>query len=483
MTTAAHSSLDEWVRRISEEEMPIFGHTVQQVVSVAEDENAPTAALARVILQDASMTARVLKLANSVYYNPREQQISTISRAVVVLGFTTVRSMCLSIALVDSFVQGAPRDRLTRELARAIHAAVQARTVALERGDASPEEVFIAALLYHLGDLAFWCFSGEAGDRLDTLLRQPGITPEQAEMEVLGFPLRQLSASLVKEWRINDLLSTTLRHPDSPDVRSRNITLCHQLARAAEKGWESPRVQQLTQELARMTGQSDKAVSSSLHQNARDAARIAGYYGAAAAAAVIPLPRGETVVGEDELKVQEYPEPDGMLQLRILRELALLLDDPKSDFNLVLELVLEGIYRGAGMDRTLFALLTPDRRGLRAKFALGGERDALIGAFHFTRHPQEENAFFHLLDDPAPLWFEPAKRPEQRRWQTAQLAEAVGRAPFFAAPILVNGKAIGLFFCDRALSERPLDEESFESFKHFVQQAGLGLGHLSQRRR
>ena len=483
MNTSKRSSLDDWVRRISEEEMPIFGHTVQQVVSVAEDENASTAELARVILQDASMTARVLKLANSVYYNPHAQQISTISRAVVVLGFTTVRSMCLSIALVDSFVQGAPRDRLTRELARAIHAAVQARTIAMVQGDESPEEIFIATLLYHLGDLAFWCFSGEAGDRLDTLLRQPGTTPEQAEMEVLGFRLRQLTANLVKEWRINDLLSATLKNPDIRDIRSRNITLCHQLARAAEKGWEGHRVQQLTLELAEMTGQSDKAVSTSLHQNARDAARIAGYYGAAAAAAVIPLPRGEQVVSEDELNVPEFPQPDGMLQLRILRELALLLDDPKSDFNLVLELVLEGIYRGTGMDRTLFALLTPDRRGLRAKFALGGERDALTGAFHFTRHPQEENLFFQLLDKPAALWFDPARRAEQRRWQTPQVADAVGRAPFFVAPIMVNGNAIGLFYCDRALSERPLDEESYESFKHFAQQAGLGLGHLALRRR
>lgn len=483
MNTPKRSSLDDWVRRISEEEMPIFGHTVQQVVSVAEDENAPTVELARVILQDASMTARVLKLANSVYYNPHEQQISTISRAVVVLGFTTVRSMCLSIALVDSFVQGAPRDRLTRELARAIHAAVQARTVAMARGDESPEEVFIATLLYHLGDLAFWCFSGEAGDQLDTLLRQPGSTPEQAEMEVLGFRLRQLTGNLVREWRINDLLSTTLKHPDSKDIRSRNITLCHQLARAAEKGWESPQVKEITKQLTELTGQSDKTVSTHLHQNARDAARIAGYYGAAAAAAVIPLPRGEQMPGEEELEVPEYPQPDGMLQLRILRELALLLDDPKSDFNLVMELVLEGIYRGTGMDRTLFALLTPDRRGLRAKFALGGERDSLTGAFHYTRHPQEDNVFFHLLDKPAALWFDPARHPEQRRWQTAQLTGVVGRAPFLVAPIQVNGSAIGLFYADRALSERPLDEESFESFKHFAQQAGLGLGHLAQRRK
>lgn len=481
--TTKRSSLDDWVRRISEQEMPIFGHTVQQVVSVAEDENAPTAALARVILQDASMTARVLKLANSVYYNPHEQQISTISRAVVVLGFTSVRSMCLSIALVDSFVQGAPRDRLTRELARSIHAAVQARTLALACAVESPEEVFIAALLYHLGDLAFWCFSGEAGDQLDALLRQAGYTAEQAEMEVLGFPLRQLTTALIRKWRINDLLIAVLTQPDSKDPRCRIVMLCHRLAQAAEKGWESHQVQELTPQLAELTGQSKDAVSTSLHQNARDAARIAGYYGAAAAAAVIPLPRGEQVVTEEEPNLPEYPEPDGMLQLRILRELALLLEEPLSNINLLLELVLEGIYRGTGMDRSLFALLTPDRQRLGARFALGGGRDTLTGTFQFTRSAKEENLFLHLLEKPAAVWFDPARNPEQRRWATPQLIRAVGRAPFFVAPIIVNGKSIGLFFADRALSERALDEESFQSFKHFTQQAGLGLSHLAPTRR
>ncbi len=483
MNASKRLSLDEWVRRISEEEMPIFGHTVQQVVSVSEDDGAPTADLARVILQDASMTARVLKLANSVYFNPREQQISTVSRAVVVLGFNMVRSMCLSIALVDSFVQGAPRDRLTRELARAIHAAVQARTVAIARGDESPEEVFIATLLYHLGDLAFWCFSGKVGDQLDHLLKQPGYSPEEAEEEVLGFRLKHLTQNLVQEWRINDLLSATLKRPEAAGDRSRNITLCHQLARAAEQGWDAPQIKRIATELAKLTHYSEKEVSTHLHQNARESARIAGYYGASAAAAVIPLPRGEQYLEEEAARPPSYPEPDGMLQLRILRELAMLLDDPKTDFNLVMELVLEGIYRGVGMDRTLFALLTPDRRGLRAKFALGNQRDNLTESFHFTQHPQEENVFFHLLEQQHPLWFDPAAQPEQGRWLNHVLAAVVGRTPFLSAPIVVNGKAIGLFYCDRSQSGRALDEESYESFKHFAQQAGMGLTHLAQRRR
>ena len=107
--------------------MPIFGHTVQRIISVAEDDDASANQLAQVVLQDASMTTRVLKLVNTTYYKTREESISTISRAVVLLGFDTVRNMCLSISLVDAFVRGNARDHLTYELARAI-----------DRGDNSP---------------------------------------------------------------------------------------------------------------------------------------------------------------------------------------------------------------------------------------------------------------------------------------------------------------------------------------------------------
>ena len=65
-----------------------------------------------------------------------------------------------------------------------------------------------------------------------------------------------------------------------------------------------------------------------------------------------------------------FLDPDPMLQLQILRELSSLME-VQPDFNSVLEMVLEGMYRGIGMDRTLFALRTPDHRFLVGRYALG----------------------------------------------------------------------------------------------------------------
>lgn len=485
-TSEKTTPLDVWVHRIRDEEMPIFGHTVQQIVSVAEDDEAPAADLARVILQDASMTARVLKLANTIYYNPREQGISTVSRAVVVLGFNTVHNMCLSIALVDSFVHGSARDRMTRELARSIHAAVQARTIAIERDDPSPEEVFIATLLLHLGELAFWCFSGEVGDELDAVMQQPGYTPEQAQDEVLGFRLKKLTLSLAREWRLHELLRETLSDPKRAGTRAETVLLSHELAEAAEEhGWNDPKTTEVTERIAKLSGKPEKETRAMLHQNAREAAHIAGVFGAASAAKVIPIPHQYAAEAEEVIEEADeqppYPEPDGMLQLKILRELAMLLEKGGT-FNLVMELVLEGIYRGVGTDRTLFALLTQDKQSLRAKYALGEGGDGLTQRFHFS-WAERQNIFFQSMADSRCFWYDPVKYPELQPLVTGSVTGVVGRVPFYVCPIVVNGRAIGVFYADRGLSGRELDEEGFESFQHFTKEANMGLSLLASRRR
>jgi len=53
------------------------------------------------------MTARLLRVANSPMYNLSGRAISTVSRAVVMLGFDAVRSLCLSIAVVEAVAHGA----------------------------------------------------------------------------------------------------------------------------------------------------------------------------------------------------------------------------------------------------------------------------------------------------------------------------------------------------------------------------------------
>ena len=91
-------------------------------------------------------------------------------------------------------------------------------------------------------------------------------------------------------------------------------------------------------------------------------------------------------------------------QLKILRELAALIKTTP-DLNLVLGLLLEGIHRGIGMDRVIFALYVPLKAQVRAKYVVGGDADMLLNNFSVNVGDLTSNPFSEVLfEKEAGLW-------------------------------------------------------------------------------
>lgn len=284
----APSGLNAWLSRIRDQELPIFGRTAEQIRELTDSEKAAVSELAEAILRDPGMTAKLLRIANSVIFNTSGWQITTVSRAIVMLGFDMVRQIALSVAFVDAFLQGAVRERVQREMGRSFHAAVQARWLAARRHDAQPEEVFIAALLYRFGDMAFWCFAGQDGERLDEALRLNPQYPGDTEQALLGFRLQQLTAALTRDWRISPLLQSVLKGGYAKPSREQAVALAYRLAEGAEGGWQSERARSRLKETADYLQQPVEELAPVLMKNAGEAAAVAECYGAGGAARFIP---------------------------------------------------------------------------------------------------------------------------------------------------------------------------------------------------
>ncbi len=470
-----------WLERFQRDDMPVFGKTVQEIMNVAGKKDSSLSELARVILEDPNMTARVLKLANAVQYNPLGNTISTISRAIILLGFEEVRSLSLTAALVDSLVKGVNRERLIQELARSLHAATQAKHLSKELAGKPAEQIFIAALLFHLGELAFWCAAKEEGPKLDEAMRR-GLGKEEAELAVLGFPLRQLTARLVQDWRLGGLIEETLAPGKKQSEGARLILLSHELATATEQGWRTAEVAELQKKLAALTGLPVDQVAKATENNARMAVKICRHFGAGPSS--IKLPAVAAATAEDDAVAVEVPEEivryNPALQLDILRDMsALLLERP--DFNLLLEMSLEGIHRGIGMDRALFALVGSGHREIQAKYVVGGGREHFLASFRFPLNRDQPNVFQQVLGDRRGVWVGQPGAPavEVER----PIVKVLGGAAFFVMPVTVGGKSFGLFYADRLPSGRPLDRQSFENFEFFALQASLGLDYIARLRK
>lgn len=459
----------EWVVHIREQEMPAFGATVAAVHRVIDDEQASAGRLAQVILQDAALTTKVLKLANSAYYNPTRQPISTISRAIVVLGFNVVVEIAIGIVLVDSLLAGGVRERAVAEMARCFHAAVQARALLQLRKERVGEEVFIAALLMRVGEMAFWCFGGASAQRLDALLAAGKLSAEEAQQAALGFNLRQLSLGLAREWRLGSLLVDVLEARSRPGVDEQAVQLAHRLAATVEKGWDAPGVPPVLDSLATFTGEPVELVRETLATGAAEAARIAGFYGAGEASRLIPLPAPP----QPEAGVAEEPAESGpRLQLRILREISGRIAAGAA-LGEVLEMVLEGIYRAVGFERVLFALLAPNRQQLVGKAGLGQGAEGLSQRFVFTLDQRADDLFNVFFRNPRLLRLGPGVTPAGI--DAGRLTTVAGERFACMAPIQAQGRVIGLFYADRPQARSAIDADSVDSFLLFTQQVALAV--------
>ncbi|WP_412852432.1 HDOD domain-containing protein [Ectothiorhodospira shaposhnikovii] len=470
-TVADPSTLEDWTHMLREQEMPIFSSTVQTIHDIIGDERKGAMDLATAILQDPNLTAKLLKLSNSLYYNPYRKKIVTVSRAIVILGIDVIRELVLACSFFEAILSPRNKRRAHEEIAQAIHAAVHAKAIAVATGDDYPEEVFIAALLQNIGRIAFWCFCREQGERLEALLADGHIPQDVAERQVLGFKLSELDVSLCRSWNLKGLIEEAIRkHPQVMDPRMRIVNLGCEVVGVLKEKADPKSYDACLERITAITGQTRDEVKQSLRTHTDAAAHIARQFGAVEAAELIQR-KARRFAEEASTAIAAVPDRKE-LQFQILQEISGILSGGTLDISFLLEMVLEGIQRGIGMDRTMFAVLSPDRATLREKVALGWRRDSPLQTIAFPLIQSPPNLFQQALDSREGDWI---SSDHDGRLRTAHDVAVVGRHPCFLMSMYSEDKPIGLIYCDRAYTGQPLTEEDFRAFRHFVQQANIGL--------
>ncbi len=147
----ARPTRDE-VRRTLQEaaEVRTLPHVASEILRLSNEERSDAKTLRRILEGDPSVAARVLKMANSTYYQ-RLGKVDSLDRAIVNIGFRGIRQMVLSISLVDEFRgKGNVLDR-ARLWRHSVFTATLGRALAALVDREFAEEVFIGCLLHDLG--------------------------------------------------------------------------------------------------------------------------------------------------------------------------------------------------------------------------------------------------------------------------------------------------------------------------------------------
>lgn len=460
-------SLEEWTELLRVEEMPIFSNTAQKINAALDDKKKGAMELASIILQDPNLTAKLLRIGNSPFYNPSRQKISTISRAIVILGMEIIRELTLACSFFESILSSTDKERANKEIALAIHAAVQARELALIMRDQSPEEVFVAALLHNIGHIAFWCSSNKQTLQIHQLIARSDLSPQDAEKKVLGFNLADLGKKLSKSWHLGGLIEEAISQPDSLDRRIQTVSMGSQICEAIATGWDSKAMDDCLHKLHRLSGQPVEDIQAKIKANINKAVDIARQFGAHDASRFISP---DSVLPVVEIGEDEGPDKK-QIQFQVLQDITSHISG-KIDLNVLFEMVLEGIHRGVEMDRTLFMLLSPDKKALNEKIALGWQKQDGGEKIRVYNNDMNGNLMFKALYEHDSLWVKPK---QYAALYTTQIENYFGQHECFVFSIQVQQKPIGLIYCDRGIRNEALTSEDFSVAKHFAKQAQIGL--------
>jgi len=221
--------------------------TLVEVLRVTESPQTSAYDLSRIVLRDAPITARLLRMANSAMYG-RAGTVKTVHEAVVMLGFRSVKSLVLSTAVYDVF--GDPDTHKFFDLSKfwqhSLETASIAQLLASRIGFQPQEEAFVAGLLHDIGLLLMGrVFGGEYG----AFVAQTDASADwcSAEQERFGIDHTEAASVLLTEWGLPEpLVAPATRHhdllmgPTGPKVD--RLTLLVALAdRLGHQGIEPPR--------------------------------------------------------------------------------------------------------------------------------------------------------------------------------------------------------------------------------------------------
>lgn len=472
--------LEPWVKKLGEMQVVALSGVISELNRLTSSDDSSVNQLAEVIMRDASLTSKIIRVANSAMYNPSRLPINTVTKAIVHVGFNTVRAICVSSVVMESLLEKHPRKGLVRQMAQSFHAAVQARNLCERFRPDLKEEVFVAALLLHLGKLLIWTSDYSVSDQAYEL-EMAGAPAAEIEA-LLGTTPERITREIANQWHLGDTLNQVLTLAESDfDRKAEAVWIGDLIASTADRGWDSPEMAEVLKRAAEFTERPEAETRKLLQQSLKEAHDLSAEYNDPRVTRLIEKTRNSsTRTAEDSPR--DLLQADSAKQLAVLQELMKMMAEG-IDSSRLFGLILKGLHEGVGLERVALLLLNPARTQVVGKFFLGEGTATWKGRFHFDYERSERNLFGLIMHQGKPVSLGgAASEAGLTRIVPASLGGITHTDCFLLAPLKAHKREVGFLYADMGLSDRPVTAELDKGFRHFVQQTGLCLSLLANRK-
>ena len=219
--TAAARTLETLLTRMRRQgDFPALADSMGRILQVAGSDDHSLEDLAREILRDVALTQQLLRVVNSAQYAQVSGMVTTVSRAVGLVGFNGVRNLALSLKLLERMPDQTHAGQLKTQFLRALMAGSLASELCAVQH--LREDAFLAALFQNLGRMLLGYYFPAEAVQLDRAVAEGRFSGGEvtAALHYLGLSLEDFGCGVARSWGLpSDLLYCMRRPFGRPPVR------------------------------------------------------------------------------------------------------------------------------------------------------------------------------------------------------------------------------------------------------------------------
>lgn len=482
MKDLPQTSIEHWVDIIAKSELPAITSTAKMLDKFNNDDKSSLPKLSQAILHDQALSSCLLKVANSVQHFS-VNKVNTVSRAAVILGIRSVKNICLTSKLVEGLLSNKELNpkiyhQLTQSMASSFYAGLLAKMMAPQYAEDTQEELYLAAMLYRIGETAFWIVGGESAEELISHNDMATESFRQKCINEIGCDFSQLSTELVKTWGLSDLLLKALDKPKSRTIEIQIIYFADKLSNTiANPSCSEEEFQQLLTDVAKLTGLNVRQLVLKIEHLRERANKLLASYGASALTKHIkPLPKEGDFQGNKYQVLKPNPEKEINL-LSTYSKLNTLLKS-STDLTEFIQLTLQAMSTIFAFEHCSLFLVVDDKKAIKSRFTydITGKQSDINTKFSLVR---TNNVFSYAMDNGQAILVKDRQEAKWYQFITGEIAEFMVKGSVIICPIKVAQTPIGVITAQVFQHDKEISSTDFDHCSALVEHLNLCLTMLS----
>jgi len=200
-------------------DLPTLPRTILKITETINHPKSSANDLAGIITDDQVLTARLLRLVNSSFYG-FPQKISTVTTAIVLLGFDAIRNLLLTSSVFDLF-SNKKKAKVAEMEAHWDHSfgcALGAKIIGDFLRYEKVEELFVAGLLHDIGKIVEMIYLDDGFSNVASMVKEQNILYITAEERILGYTHAEIGKLLAERWNLPPKLIHSIAYHHNPGL-------------------------------------------------------------------------------------------------------------------------------------------------------------------------------------------------------------------------------------------------------------------------